>query len=163
MDSSDDKDKSKGAVNVEDVIVDDVASSTEQDELKNWLPCMMKWSFQSNDEANKKVTYTNTCPLDSTLQLLWMLWKRGALLDEMFSNDSVLLSVLRLIDEGNESSHSVARKLWIDHNAQNGNNLVQSSVRQNLSLFGTISDVIHHCTLFKIEVCSSFSICSVLG
>ena len=38
MDSSDDKDKSKGAVNVENVIVDDVASSTEQDELKNWLP-----------------------------------------------------------------------------------------------------------------------------
>ena len=70
MDSSDDKDESKGAVNVEDVVVDDVASSTGQDELKNWLPHMMKWSFQSNDEANKKVTYTNTCPLDSTLQLL---------------------------------------------------------------------------------------------
>ena len=35
MDSSDDKDKSKGAVKVEDVVVDDVASSTEQDELKN--------------------------------------------------------------------------------------------------------------------------------
>ena len=64
MDSSDDKDKSKGAINVEDVVVDDVASSTEQDELKNWLPYMMKWSFQSNDEANKKVIYTNTCPLD---------------------------------------------------------------------------------------------------
>ena len=60
-------------------MVDDVASSTKQDELKNWLPYMMKWLFQSNDEANKKVTYTNTCPLDSTLQLLWMLWKRGAL------------------------------------------------------------------------------------
>ena len=58
MDSSDDKDKTKSAINVEDVIVDDVASSTEQDELKNWLPHMMKWSFQSNDEANKKVTYT---------------------------------------------------------------------------------------------------------
>ena len=108
-------------------MVDDVASSTEQDELKNWLPYMMKCSFQSNDEANKKVTYTNTCPLDSTLQLLWMLWKRGALLDEMFSNDSVLLSVLRLINKGNESSHSVAQKIWIGHNAQNGNNLVQSS------------------------------------
>ena len=26
-----------------------------------------------------------------------------------------------------------------------------------------ISDVICHCTLFKIEVCSSFSTCSVLG
>ncbi len=87
MDSSDDKDKSKGAVRVEDVVVDDVASSTEQDELKNWLPHMMKWSFLSNDEANNKVRYMNTCPLDSTLQLLWMLWKRGALLDEMFSND----------------------------------------------------------------------------
>ena len=62
MDSSDDKDKSKGAVNVEDVVVHDVASFTEQDKLKNWLPHMMKWSFQSNDEANKKVTYTNTCP-----------------------------------------------------------------------------------------------------
>ena len=117
MDSSDDKDKSKGAVRVEDVVVDDVASSTEQDELKSWLPHMMKWSFLSNDEANKKVTYTNTCPLDSTLQLLWMLWKRGALLDEMFSNDSVLLTVLCLIDKGNKSSHSVARQLWIDHNA----------------------------------------------
>jgi len=163
MDTSDDKDKSKGAINVEDVVVDDVASSTKQDELKNWLPHMMKWSFLSNDEANKKVTYTITCPLDSTLQLLWMLLKRGVLLDEMFSNDSVLLSVLRLIDEGNESSHSVARQLWIDHNAQNGNNLVQSSFRQKLSVFGTISDIIHHCTLFKIEVCSSFSICSVLG
>ena len=46
MDSSDEKDMSKGAVNVEDVVVDDVASSTEQDELKNWLPHMMKWSFQ---------------------------------------------------------------------------------------------------------------------
>ena len=129
MDSSDDKDKSKGAVNVEDVVVDDVASSTEQDELKNWLPYMMKWSFQSNDEANKKDTYTNTCSLDSTRQLLWMLWKRGPLLDEMFSNDLVLLTVLRLIDEGNKSSHSVAQKLWIDHNVQKGNNLVQSSFR----------------------------------
>ena len=79
MDSSDDKTKSKGAVNVEDVVVDDVASSTEQDELKNWLPHMMKWSFQSNDNATKKVTCTNTCPMDSTLQLLWILWKRGAL------------------------------------------------------------------------------------
>ena len=92
-----------------------------------------------------------------------MLWKKGSLLDEMFSNDSVLLWVLRLIDKGNESSHSVARKLWIDHNVQKGNNLVQSSFRQKLSVFGTISDVIHHCTLLKIEVCSSFSICSVLG
>ena len=43
MNSSDDNDKSKGAVNVEDVVVDDVASSTEQDELKNWLPYLMKW------------------------------------------------------------------------------------------------------------------------
>ncbi len=89
--------------------------------------------------------------------------ERRALLDEMFSNDSVLLTVLHLIDEGNESSHSVVQQLWIDHNAQKGNNLVTSSVQQKLSLFGTVSDVICHCTLFKIEVCSSFSTCSVLG
>ncbi len=37
------------------------------------------------------------------------------------------------------------------------------SVRQKLSLFGRIGDAIHHCTLFKIEVCSSFSTCSVFG
>ena len=128
-----------------------MASSTEQDELKNWLPHMMKWSFLSNDGANKKVTYTNTCPLDSTLQLLWILWKRGALLYEMFSNDSVLLTVLHLIVEGNESSHSVVQQLWIDHNAQKGNNLVTSSVQQKLSLFEMIGDVICYCTLFKIE------------
>ena len=113
-----------------------MASSSEQDELKNWLPHMMKWSFQSNDEANKKVTYTNICPLDSTLQLLWMLWKRGALLDEMFANDSVLLTGLRLINEGNESSHSVARKLWIDHNAQNGNNLFGLQSGENCLYLG---------------------------
>ena len=71
--------------------------------------------------------------------------------------------MLHLIDEGNKSSHSVAQQLWIDHNAQKGNNLVTSSVRRKLSVFGTISDVIHHCTLFKIEVCSSFSTCSVIG
>ncbi len=38
-----------------------------------------------------------------------------------------------------------------------------SSVLQKLSLFGTISDIICDCSLFKIEVCSSFSTCSVLG
>ncbi len=124
---------------------------------------MMKRSFLSNDVANNKVIHTNTCPLDSTLQLLWMLRKRGALLNEMFSNSSVLLRVLHLIDEGNKSSHSVAGQIWIDHNAQKGNNFVTSSVWQKLSLFGMISDVICHCTLFKIEVCSSFSTCSVLG
>ncbi len=59
MDSSDDKDKFKGAIRVEDVVVDDVASSTKQDELKNWLPHIMKWSFcQMMKQTNKSYTQT---------------------------------------------------------------------------------------------------------
>lgn len=73
--------------------------------------------FQSINSDNTSVTYTNTYPLDSTLQLLWMLWKRGGLSDEIFFDDVMLLSMLQHIKEGNKQSHSVAQKLWVNYNA----------------------------------------------
>ena len=62
---------------------------------RRWIPKMMKSSFLSDDSDNTSVTYMKTCPLDSTLQLLYMLWKRGSLLDEMFCDPVVFLSLLK--------------------------------------------------------------------
>lgn len=54
--------------------------------------------------------HTNTCPLDSMLQLMLMLWTRCELLDDMICDDLVLLSAPWQIDDENEKSHSIVVK-----------------------------------------------------
>lgn len=132
-----------------------------KNEFKQWLSNMMKWSFLPIDADNNTVTHTHMSFKFNTPVIVDIMEKRCTIGQYLFQ----WLSSLECVRshwwrEWILSFCSTKVGGWSQCKEWEQPGYVWN--QEKLSLFGAIGDAICHCSLFKIEVCSSFSECSVL-
>ena len=112
----------------------------------------MPWSCHIDD-----IRVTNTCAMDSFLQLLFLMRKYGVIGQHLFHKDKALTEVLNDIDA---RKFHVARHKWVHHVMQAcAEN--PDVVGKNWSLFGTTCRHSISCKLFQMRARDRFDSCSM--
>ncbi len=89
------------------------SSSIDNNFVREIVSCSIPWSFTYMDEGSKTIiTASNTCSLDTALQMLYCMWARQQLPHKIIENcEPILSKSFSLIKEGN---HAYARVLFIN-------------------------------------------------
>ena len=89
------------------------SSSIDNQFVRDIVSCSIPWSFTYRDEGSKTIIKaTNTCSLDTVLQMLYCMWARRQIPHQIIEDcEPILSKSFSLIKEGN---HAYARVLFIN-------------------------------------------------
>ena len=119
----------------------------------NFGPFAMPWSYDIDG-----IHVTNTCAMDSFLQLLFLMRKYGIIEQRLFHHDEVLTDVLNDIDAG---LFQIARHKWVRHVMQvSAESPDISADGKRWSLFGKTCHHSISCKLFQMIVRREYDSCS---